>query len=275
MVVDGGSTKCHWLIFGAGADMDFMSGGVNPLMMTDEQLTSEWEAVFRGRDVGHVDEVAYYGAGCIGGEVNERVARAMAKAVGCQNVAVESDVVLAARSTLGRDAGVACILGTGCNSCLYDGCRVVSNVPPLGYILGDEGSGADIGKSIVSAALKGLLSEELTRSFWEFAGEDYRSIISHVYSQPKANAYLARFTKFALQHVDDSSIERIVMSRFGEFLSRNVMLYPDAEALPIGFVGGVAKSFEPLLRRVCESKGVRIKTIVADPIEGGRRFHEG
>lgn len=275
MVVDGGSTKCHWLVFGAGPDVEFTSGGVNPLMVQASQLTAEWEALFRGREVGRVDEVAYYGAGCIGGPANEKVARALEGVTGCGAVTVESDIVGAARATLGHEEGIACILGTGCNSCLYDGRMVVANVPPLGYILGDEGSGADIGRAVVAAALKGLLNERLTREFWEFAGEDYRSIISRIYSQPRANAYLANFARFAVSHLDDESVEALVLRRLGEFLSRNVMLYDRAQGLPVGFVGGVAKSFEPLLRRACEAKGVSVKVVVADPTEGIRRFHEG
>jgi len=173
MVVDGGSTKCHWLAFGDGPDVLFASPGLNPLMLNFNEIVSRFLQAAEGREVGLVDEIYYYGAGCIGGEVNSKVAKAISQVFGCQSVVVYSDILGAARATLGRSSGIACILGTGCNSCHYDGENIVSNIPPLGYILGDEGSGADIGKRIVADALKGLFDNDLTSAFWKFAGCGY------------------------------------------------------------------------------------------------------
>lgn len=274
-VVDGGGTKCHWLVFGRGGDCDFVTPGVNPLQLTLGQIVETWASAVADAEVGDVDEVYYYGAGCIGGEANQKVADALRRLTRCGRAVVESDILGAARATLGREAGVACILGTGCNSCQYDGRSVVGNVRPLGYILGDEGSGADIGKHVVADALKGLLDKNMTEAFYAFAGEDYGEIVRRVYSQPRANEYLARFARFAAEHVANPAIDAIVQERFRAFLRRNVLLYP-AESLTCGvsFVGGVASHFEASLRCACGEFGVGVRAVCADPARGLRRYHE-
>lgn len=275
MVVDGGSTKCHWLVFGDGPDVSFASLGLNPLMLSYNEIVTHFSQAAEGHAIGHVDEVHYYGAGCIGGDVNSKVASAITQVFDCQSVFVASDILGAAHATLGRSSGIACILGTGCNSCHYDGENIVSNVPPLGYILGDEGSGADIGKRIVADALKGLFDSDLTSAFWQFAGCGYRDIIGHVYSEPHANAYLARFAQFAKVHLDNCAISSIVRERLTMFLSRNVLLYPEpVRRGGVGFVGGIAANFEGLLRDVCAESGVRVRSIVETPISGIRLYHE-
>lgn len=274
-VVDGGGTKCHWLVFGRGGECDFVTPGVNPLMLSASQIVETWASAVADAGVGCVDEVYYYGAGCIGGEANEKIADALRHLTHCGHVVVESDILGAARATLGREAGVACILGTGCNSCLYDGRAIVANVRPLGYILGDEGSGADIGKHIVADALKGLLDRRTTEAFFAFAGGDYAEIVRRVYSQPRANAYLATFAQFAAERSADPAVEAIVQERLRAFLRRNVLLYP-AEGLSAGvsFVGGVASHFEASLRCVCGEFGVGVRAVCADPVGGLRRYHE-
>lgn len=275
VVVDGGGTKCHWLVFGRGGECDFVTPGVNPLMMSAGQIVETWASAVADAGVGRVDEVYYYGAGCIGGEVSMKIADAMRHLTRCGRVAVESDILGAARATLGREAGVACILGTGCNSCLYDGQGIVGNVRPLGYILGDEGSGADIGKHVVADALKGLLGRRATEAFFAFAGEDYGEIIRRVYSQPRPNAYLAGFAKFAAECYADPAVEAIVLERFRAFLRRNVLLYPaDGLSGGVSFVGGVASHFEAPLRRVCGEFGICVRAVCADPVSGLRRYHE-
>lgn len=276
VVADGGSTKCHWAIFGGGVDMDIVTEGVNPVMMSADQIFDLW-----GGALAHIlpqklgiDAVHYYGAGCVGGDANERMRQALERLTGCDSIEVGSDMLGAARATLGYSAGVACILGTGCNSCLYDGRSIASSIPPLGYILGDEGSGADIGKRIVADTLKGLLPTVVTEAFFRFAGTDYRGIIDRIYSQPRANAYLATFARFAAQWMNDASVASIVQERLDMFLRRNVLLYPP-KSLSGGvcFVGGVAHQFESALRGACAAYGLEVKAVVADPVAGERRYH--
>lgn len=274
IVADGGSTKCHWVIFGGGVDIDIVTEGANPVMMTAEQMLSAWGALARVLPKRGVEAVHYYGAGCVGGDVNERVRQALTLLSGCDNVEVQSDMLGAARATLGSAAGVAYILGTGCNSCLYDGEGITSSVRPLGYILGDEGSGADIGKHIAADALKGLLPANVTEAFFRFAEADYRGIIDRVYAQPRANAYLATFARFAAQWMSDVRVATVVRERLDMFLRRNVLLYPrQSLSGGVSFVGGIAHQFEGALRDVCAARGIEVKAVLADPVTGERRYH--
>lgn len=278
IVADGGSTKCAW----AGCGLSFSTTGVNPIQLTEDKIIDIWRNEFRGvsttgkqSDFDHIDTVFYYGAGCTGGDVNQKIANALGKLTGIKNIHVESDMLGAARAILGDKPGVACILGTGCNSCLYDGERITDNVRPLGYVIGDEGSGADIGKRIVSDALRGILPQDLRDNFFRFTGEDYASIIKHIYSEPRANAYLANFTHFAAENINRPEIESIVHDRFDAFIKRNIMLYPEevVQNHGIGFIGSVAVHFSTILKGVCKENGIDKVNIMTNPIEGMLRYH--
>ncbi len=265
VVADGGSTKCSWAIvsYDGGERRINISDtcGVNPIQLNANEIETAWRA--DGKDLfaemRDAQAIYYYGAGCIGGETNERIINAIRRLTNVADMHIEvySDMLGAARALFGSESGVACILGTGCNSCLYDGKEIVGNVRPLGYILGDEGSGADIGKHIVADALKGMWPADLTESFYRFADADYQAIIRRIYSEPRANAYLASFTRFAAEHIERNEIEQIVKSRFRAFAERNIKLYPkEVVAGNVGFVGGVAANFEKQLREACKEAGV-------------------
>lgn len=278
LVADGGSTKCAW----AGCGLSFNTTGVNPIQLTEDKIIDIWRSEFgkvatteAQSPFDRIDTVFYYGSGCTGGEVNQKIANAISKLTGIKNIHVESDMLGAARAILGDNPGVACILGTGCNSCLYDGERITDNVRPLGYVIGDEGSGADIGKRIVADALKGILPHDLQDNFFRFAGEDYADIIKHIYSEPRANAYLANFTHFAAENINRPEIKSILHDRFDAFIKRNIMLYPKEVVRNhgIGFVGSIAVHFSDILKDVCAENGIDKVTITANPIEGMLSYH--
>ncbi len=279
IVVDGGSTKCAW----AGERLSFTTTGVNPLQLKEGEIIDIWRKDLSNVAASQsqiafydVDTVFYYGAGCTGGDANKRIANAIGKLTGIKNIIVNTDMLGAARAVLGNRTGVACILGTGCNSCLYDGERITDNVRPLGYVIGDEGSGADIGKRIVADALRGIFPQDLCDLFLRFTGEGYADIIRHIYSEPRANAYLANFTHFAAEHINRPEIVSILRDRFDAFIKRNVMLYPKevVQNHGIGFVGSVAVHFSDILKGVCIENGISRVTIMSDPIEGMLRYHE-
>ncbi len=276
LVADGGSTKAEWLVIEGRRDVaQFETEGCNPLQMTAQEIENVWRRGFeRLRDV-EIDAVYYYGAGCTGGEPNERIREAIMGLTKCLNISVFTDMLGVARATLGDGAGCACILGTGANSCLYDGREICGNVRPLGYILGDEGSGADIGKHIVADALKGLFSKELTEAFYDYAAVPYPIIIQNIYSRPRANAYLASFTRFAVAHIECVEIQDIVRSRFEAFLQRNVLLY-EAEAMggKVSFAGGVANAFREILTEVCENHGLTVRDIEERPLKKLAEYHK-
>lgn len=278
VIADGGSTKCKWAVVSddGSSPVTSLTTGVNPLQLSSDDIVGLWQrdiAAFEA--MRGAEAVFYYGAGCIGGVGDERIASAIRRLSGVDSVNVYSDMVGAARALLGGRGGVACILGTGCNSCLYDGVGIVRNVRPLGYILGDEGSGADIGKHLVANALKGLLPSRLEEAFFAFAGMSYAEIIRRVYSEPRANAYLASFVPFVAQNIDSQEMSALVRSRFEAFLQRNVLLYGrDAlSGTAVGFTGGVACQFESLLRVVCHEAGLDDVIVCPDPLPGLIDYH--
>ena len=187
-------------------------------------------------------------------------------------IEVHSDMLAAARALCGRRPGIACILGTGSNSCYYDGRELRANVPPLGFILGDEGSGAVLGRLLVGDLLKGQLAPALREAFVQDYGLSTADIIERVYRRPFANRFLASFAPFLARHREDAGIHRLLVDAFRAFLTRNVMHY-DWQHLPAHFTGSIALHFQPELREAAASVGVQVGQVLASPMEGLIHYH--
>ena len=251
VIADSGSTKCNWqLVDDSGSVRRVQSRGINAVLQRPDEVEALLRETFA--EPVQADALHFYGAGC-GERYPEQSARlreALARYFPAARIAVESDLVGAARALLGGRAGIACILGTGSNSCYYDGVRIVRNTPPLGWVLGDEGSGTYIGRQLVGNLLKGLCDESLRRLFFEEERLDYDEIIRRVYREGMANRFLASFTRF---------------------VRRNLAHYPaDAE---VSALGGVACHFERQLRHVLATEGMRAGRIVETPDEGLLNYH--
>ena len=251
VIADSGSTKCNWqLVDDSGSVRRVQSRGINAVLQRPDEVEALLRETFA--EPVQADALHFYGAGC-GERYPEQSARlreALARYFPAARIAVESDLRGAARALLGGRAGIACILGTGSNSCYYDGVRIVRNTPPLGWVLGDEGSGTYIGRQLVGNLLKGLCDESLRRLFFEEERLDYDEIIRRVYREGMANRFLASFTRF---------------------VRRNLAHYPaDAE---VSALGGVACHFERQLRHVLATEGMRAGRIVETPDEGLLNYH--
>jgi N-acetylglucosamine kinase-like BadF-type ATPase len=188
-------------------------------------------------------------------------------------IEVASDMLGAARAICGHKPGIACILGTGSNSCSYDGERIVDNVSPLGFILGDEGSGAVLGKMLVADVLKRQLPETIIRRFHNKYQLTAAEIIDRVYRQKLPNRFLASFVPFLSENIEEPSVRALVKSSFRLFIRRNVLQYKDADLLPIGFVGSVAFYFRTPLQEVMKEEGLHLGNIIQAPSEGLVRYH--
>ena len=187
---------------------------------------------------------------------------------------VASDLMAAARALLQHTRGIACILGTGSNSGLYDGTQIVQNVSPLGFILGDEGSGASIGKQFVGDCLKHQAPEALCRLFFDEYCLTAPEVVEQVYRRPFPNRYLAHFVPFLAQHIDEYDyIRNLIYRCFCDFLRRNVLQYPQAATLPVSFVGSVAYHFQPLLCNALSDMRLTMGAVAQSPIEGLAQFH--
>lgn len=274
LIADSGSTKCDWAVCSScNETVRIASGGLNPFACNDEKISEilDGELMPHIGDRDEVESVYFYGAGCIF-DGAERIGQALRSRFTHARIEVASDMLGAARALCGRSSGIVCILGTGSNSCLYDGRQIVANVPPLGYILGDEGGGAHIGRLVVSDILKGLTSESLRTALYEECAASYAGIIDRVYRQPQANRYLAGFAEFAARHLDEPEIAACVDRAFDAFIERNVMQY-DTAANRVGFVGSIAHFFRERLVCAVERHGLRAGRIMRSPIEALAEYH--
>ena len=220
---------------------------------------------------GKLTHVFFYGAGCTP-EKKVFVQRALEAVFKKAEVQVESDMLGAARGLLGRHAGIACILGTGSGSCCYDGEHIEWCVPSLGYVLGDEGSAAVLGKRLVGDLLKNQLGEDLKEAFFKEYETSMADIIENVYRQPFPNRYLAKLSKFCADHIEDERIHALVYEHFVQFIRRNLVQYKTDQ--PIGFVGSIAYYYKPILEEAMRAEGLPMGTVLRDPIEGLKEYHK-
>ena len=271
LLADGGSTKTQWLL----KDDDnvvasIRTQGLNPYFQTDEKIRQivKMELLYQIRVQGFspddVKKIEYYGAG-MRGEMKEKFRTILNGLFDVNEIVIDSDLLGAAKALCGSHEGIAAILGTGSNTCLYDGEKIVKNIPSLGYVLGDEGSGAVMGRLFIGALFKGQLPDELREEYLSDTGEDLSDIIDKVYRQPQPNRYLAHAAKFIRQHLDCEPLEQLVVDNFRAFFRRNIIPYERPD-LPVNFVGSIAYHFEPQLRKAAELEGVKVGKIIQSPL---------
>lgn len=269
LIVDAGSTKIEWLVLTDGAEtFHYVTHGYNPnyakpIVFIDilyKELPENFPVV---------DAVRYYGTGCGLKENREEVAQLLrVRFEEAKTVTVDSDMMGAARAVLGQQKGIACILGTGANSCLYDGERIADQALSLGYLVGDEGSGCYIGKKLVRAYFYNQMPPELKISFDDCYHLEINDFIDNVYHQPQASKYLAGFTKFAGDHLAHPFIQQLVEDCFDDFIKVFVLRYSDCRSLPVSFVGSVAWHFQEILRERLAAHGLTMGKVVQSPLEG-------
>lgn len=270
LIADSGSTKTDWCI---GSSFTIQTKGINPFhqseeviqqILTNELLPQMPEEVL-------IDAIYFYGAGCTP-EKSPIIQRALSHCFPQCTIEVNSDLLGAARALCGKSPGIACILGTGSNSCFYDGKQITSNVSPLGYILGDEGSGAVLGKRLVGDCLKKQLPEDICRSFLNTFKLTPAQIIEKVYRQPQANRFLASLTPFLSAHREVAEIHQLLVSCFTDFFQRNVWQY-DYQQYAVHFVGSIAWHFQEEVKEAAQASGIETGHFIKNPIDKLVEFH--
>ena len=282
LIADSGSTKTTWCLISdkrPNENERYVTGvGINPVRDDEAAINSALDGVDL-LSSSEINEVHFYGAGCIPTTI-PIMERVLSKRFPDASIEVASDLLGAARALCGKEEGIACILGTGSNSGLYDGCQLVANVSPMGWILGDEGSGAVLGRTLVSELYKGSLQhlrqefeEEYLPTLITIETTPQAAIIQAVYRSPMPNRFLASLVPFLAQKRKDHGIEELIEDAFRKFFRRNVAAYgrPD---LPVNFVGGVAGAFETELRAAAVSEGFDFGHIMTAPIKGIVRYHD-
>lgn len=274
LIADSGATKTDWCLGNNKTDAKIVqTQGINPFHQPEENIRKVLEEELlphldAGSDVTHI---YFYGAGCTP-EKSVIVRDALRAFFPDAMADVQSDLSGAARALCGKRRGIACILGTGSNSCLYDGERIVKNVSPLGYILGDEGSGAHLGKRLVSDCLKGQLSEDISTMFLKWADASPAMIIDRIYRQPQANRYLASLTPFLSEHRDKTEIHELLLSCFTEFFRRNVAQY-EYRQTEAHFTGSIAWYFREEVAEAAKTLNIRTGKFIKNPINGLINYH--
>lgn len=270
-IADSGSTKCEWIFGDGDRILRLRTAGINAVQQSPDAIRAVLAEL---PPLDGVEELRFYGAGCGDSfpEASAVLRRELAARFGPGTaIGLGSDLLGAARALFGRGEGIACILGTGSNSCHCRGGEIVANVPPLGYVLGDEGSGAVLGRNLVNGFFKGMipLREEFLHTF----ALTYAGLIRRVYREPAANRFLASFAPFIRAHLDCAPVRKMVVRSFGEFAARNLSGYP--AGLPVAFVGGVAAHFEEPLREAMAAAGREVVRIVCSPAEELWKYHGG
>ena len=268
LIADGGSTKTEWCVAEQGKQVQrIITKGMNPYFQTEDEISSEIQSALAPElKTTAFDAVYFYGAGCLPEKI-PMMQRAIGKYLDAKTIEVNSDILAAAHGLSGRNPGIICILGTGSNSCFYDGEKVVANVPALGFILGDEGSGAVLGKLLVGDILKNQLPIELKEKFLQQFDLTQATIIERVYRQPFPNRFLASLSPFLAQNMGVPEIRILVLNAFKAFLNRNVKQY-DYQHHKVHFVGSVAFYYKEILEEAIRDCGMLLGSIVQAPMEG-------
>ena len=274
LIADSGSTKCAWkIISGSGEMVTIYTSGINPFFRTTESIYEELRLQLFPSTASAVERIYFYGSGIINDEKAAIIREALKKLYPDAIIELYSDVVAASRALFGNREGIACILGTGSNACLYDGKKVVAGISPLGFILGDEGSGAVLGKILLGDFFKQVMPESLRLKFEEKYHLTRDEALQRVYKTEKPNHFLASFAPFLSAEIETEYALQLVRRSLTEFFERNVIKIPDYQNFSIGFVGSVAFHFSTIVTEICEIYQLNCVSVLQEPMEGLVKYH--
>lgn len=274
LIADSGSTKTTWkLVAGNGNILTVSTQGMNPFFRTTDEMAAELEEKLVPVAGNNIDHVWFYGAGVVNEEKGAVVSRAISRYFPLANIETYSDLLGACRALFGKSAGIACILGTGSNACFFDGEKIAAHVSPLGFILGDEGSGAVLGKHLLGDYFKEVMPADLRRIFTEKFQLTRDEALNRVYREPRPNQFLATFVPFLSENLQHDYCRQFVAQNFKSFVERNIQKLPGYEEFQIGFAGSVAWHFSEIMREILAEKGIENAKFLKDPIDGLVRFH--
>jgi glucosamine kinase len=275
LIADSGSTKCEWCFITNGRKQFINTQGASPYFLNELQLIAlmqnELLPALKKNKPAHI---YFYGTGCAAASNRALVRRAIRKVFPKAWIEVEHDLTGAARALCGKNKGLVAILGTGSNSGFYNGKKIIRNSPGLGYVLGDEGSGAYLGKKVLQYFLYKIFDTELHNKFHKKYGVTVADILDSVYKKPLPNRYIASFTIFLAENRGHYMIENIIEDGFFDFFSIHLARYPEAGKTPIFFTGSVAFGFQDILKELCKSFGWEIGKFLRKPMEGLIAYHK-
>ena len=274
LIADSGATKTTWCLLENDKKKTISTQGLSPYFLKTEQIEQIVSSEVQIKLKGIVpDEIFFYGTGCINPGNEKLVKKALRNLFPISAINVTSDLMGAAKALCGDHKGVACILGTGSNSCYYDGKKIIKNSPGLGFILGDEGSGAYMGKKVVQYYLYNTFDPDLMDRFNAMFNTNSAEILEAVYKKPLPNRYLASFVQFLIENRGHYMVENIIEDSFNDFFFHHVYKYKQSWTMPINFVGSVAFGFKDVLKEMCNSYELQLGKVLKNPMDGLIKYH--
>lgn len=275
LIADSGSTKTHWMLLkDDGSQQELFCTGINPYFMDENQIVDLINKSIPEIVLSKTDELFFYGAGCSNTDKCIIVNNALNRVFINAKVEVSNDLLASARALFGSNRGIACILGTGSNAAVYNGVDFDDKINSLGYMLGDEGSGAYIGKKLLFDFLHNEMPKDLYQKFAKGYNLNFHDVLDRIYKQDFPNRYLASFTPFASKYIDDSYIVEILETSFDAFIKYQLSsLNFDKTTTSIGFIGSIAFHFKEILQRRLDLNNYKIARIVSAPMDGLVEYH--
>ncbi len=276
LIADSGSSKTDWLVLLKHQTLPFYSKGLNPVVVSDDFIQHELHDTFSDNDwTTTINHIYFFGAGCWNEATCLKVKNQLAVQFPTATIEVASDIEGAVKATCGDTAGITCILGTGSNSCWYDGASIKDQIPSLGYQLGDEGGGAYLGKQLIRHYFYRELPKELHQAFKDNYSISKQIVIQRLYRQEGGNRYLASFAPFLKEQQQHPFVKKLLKNSFDEFLIRHVSKYPSYQQIPIHFIGSIAFHFQDILKERLAAHQLQLGEIVEKPILGLERYFRG
>lgn len=276
LIADAGSTKIDWTAIDKEGNVvsSVTCGGVNVAVTDPGILSDVLSDISKDMDLdGEIDEIYYYGAGCATPSLCKAIEAALMSVWNSSAISVESDMIGAAHALMGSSSGIACILGTGSNSCLYENGVITDHTPSLGYILGDEGSGAAIGRRLLNRIFKRTLPREIIENFTDKYRLTLEGLIDNVYRGRQPNRYLASFMPFVSENIEEPEISLMVKDEFANFIKNNLLRYSVKGIFPVGAVGSIAAVFKNQLHEVMHEMGFELTVVDRSPMPGLIKYH--
>ena len=275
LIADSGSSKTEWCLLNGNKKNQIQTQGISPYFLNIEQVIQILQKELLPKMKKLVpNEIHYYGTGCSNVENVKMIKTALKKVFPSAKCNVDHDLLGAARALCGNEKGIACILGTGSNSCFYNGKKIIKNSPGLGYVLGDEGSGTYLGKKVIQYYLYNTFDEDLMDRFNSKYNTSVTEILDAVYKQPLPNRFLAGFTGFLIENRGHFMIENIIEDGFNDFFFNHIYKYRESWSMPIHFVGSVAYGFKDVLKDLCSSYELQLGKVLKNPMEGLVKYHQ-
>ena len=275
LIADSGGSKTDWRLLQEDGTIGQAHGaGFNPYYQPITDLNKSIEEILLPLIQEKVSKIFFYASGVSSEKNQELIRTAFATYFPGAVMEIGWDLLAAARALCGNDPGIACILGTGSNSCLYDGQKITGNVANLGWILADEGSGTTLGKRLIFDYFRERMPRKLAEQFHQRFPWTREEVLEQVYQKEKPSAFLASFSKFIFQHLKEPYCYDLVYRSFAEFYENNVMKYDNYQKLQVHFVGSIGFYFSDVLRQVANDKGITVKNILEAPIAGLALYHQ-